>query len=336
VNSFIDVDAQYGPVRGLVKVNDKLLFFQPTAFGVLSVNERALFETASVSQLVLGTAGVLDRFDYSKTGEGASRREHITLTSNGLYWVDYLNRSMSSYSKGLEEISLMKGMDSWFRKNIKNVDSMKVWYDPEWKEVYLSDNTDLWTLSYNELTQSYTAFLGVNAKVAVNYYDQVLTTRDGTKMYRANDIGSARGYLDGTYYDSDVTVLINPSETDTSLFNNFQWFTEVTQDSNGADLPYDTINKMTLWNDYQHSGVVTLTSPTNIKRRMRKWRTQIPRALYKPDGVTTLKQNDRTTAQRDARFRDSHLFAKLSFTNSVTSKRLILHDIITSITQANM
>jgi len=336
VNSLIDVDAQYGPIRGLIKVNDMILFFQPTAFGVLSVNERALFESTSVSQLVLGTAGVLDRFDYSKTDMGASRREHITLTPNGLTWVDFLNKSMFNYTGGPEEISMMKGMDSWFRANIKNIDDMLMWYDPEWKEVYLSDNEDTWTLMYNELMKSYTAFYGVTARVAVNYFDQVLTTNDRTVMRRANDFASYRGWLDSVFVDSDITILINPSETDTSIYNNFNWYTEVTLDSDGSDAPYETIKEITLWNDYQHSGVVTLTVPTNVRRRSRKWRTQIPRALYKPDGVTTLKQNDRVTAQRDARFRDSHLFAKFSWDNTIVSKRFILHDIVTSITQANI
>ena len=40
-----------------------MLFFQPKAFGVLSINERALLQTQTIAQLSLGTSGILERFE---------------------------------------------------------------------------------------------------------------------------------------------------------------------------------------------------------------------------------------------------------------------------------
>ncbi|KKM84368.1 hypothetical protein LCGC14_1299880 [marine sediment metagenome] len=334
VNAYIDVDSQYGSITGLKKLNNKLLFFQPHAFGVLSVNERALFESGTVSQLSLGKSGILDRFDYAKTEIGLTQREHMFLTPNALYWLDFHNRSMIKFTGGPEEVSLMKGMDSWFRANILNETDMLMWYDPKWKEVCLSDSADVWTLAYNELTASFTSFLGVTARFSINYDDQTFTTNDRQNFRRANDIAEKRGYLDGAYHKSDITLLINPDESNIGIFNNFNWLIEVNLESDGSDLR-ETFNEITLWNDYQHSGVKTLVVGTNVKRRMRKWRLKIPRAIFKIDGTTTLKQNDRTTAQRDARFRDSYLLAKFSWTNASTSKKIVVHDIITSFTQSN-
>ena len=62
---------------------------------------------------------------------------------------------------------------------------------------------------------------------------------------------------------------------------------------------------------------------------MRKWRYTIPRVGYEKDGSTPKNRTD-------ARFRDTHLFAKLSYTNDANDRRFISHDLITSFTTSNM
>ncbi|MCK5640992.1 MAG: hypothetical protein KAJ19_09355, partial [Gammaproteobacteria bacterium] len=268
VNAYKDVDSQHGPITGLIKLNNKLVFFQPYAFGTLAVNEQALFETVNVSTLSLGTSGILDRFDYGKTKVGLSKREHMVLTPNALYWVDFIHKSFIKFTGGPEEISILTGVDSWFKSGIKNESDMIVWYDPEHKEVYLTDNSDNWTLAYNELTDAFVMFLSQYPEVVINYDKRVLTTNDWQNIRMQNDAYSHKGFLDGAYHKSDITLLVNPNESNIGIFNNFEWLTEV-KNSSGVELA-ETWNELTLWNDYQHSGVLTLTSGTNVKRRMRK------------------------------------------------------------------
>ena len=333
-NQYIEVDSQYGPLSALKVVNDRLLFFQTQAFGTLSVNERALIETQTVSQLSLGVADLLDRYDYGKTNIGCYHWRQLTLTPDALYWVDFLGKAAFKYSTGLQEVSLMKGMDSWFRENLINGDhdvaeGLHVFHDPDFKEVYIVDNDNDWGLIYNELTDSYVCFTDLQPTLAMNYLDKVLGASDGSYYsQRHNDEYARRGDLYDVNRELSVTLLVNPSGTDVGIFNNFEWLTEVF--NNDVDQPV-TWGNIKLWNDYQ--GIIAagfnLVVGQNVKRRMRKWRYTIPRATYNRSG-TVLNTNEKY-----ARFRDSHLFAKFSYTNTEDTRRFVAHDIITSHTISN-
>jgi len=336
-NQVIDVDPQYGPVTAVKLVNNRLLYFQDSAFGVVSVNDRALIETGNVSQLSLGVAGLLDRYDYAKTDIGCYHWRHLALTSNALYWVDLKGKAMYRYGKGPEELSLMKGMDSWFRDNIpdEQIDNkfihyqigagMSMWQDPEFKEIYLTDETGNYTLMYSEVTDSFVGFTDHDPSLVMNYLDKTLSFRLHGDIHRHNDFYSNRGYIYDAYRQISVTLLINPHPDDTAVFNNFEWLTEAT--TSGVDQP-ETWEIVHLWNDYQSTRPITLTVGDNVKRRMRKWRYIIPRSVELPDG------SPNPDGERYARMRDTHLFASFAYTGA-DDKEFIIHDIITSFTISN-
>jgi hypothetical protein len=305
----------------------------------LSVNERALLQTADVSQLSLGVSGVLERFDYAKTNVGCSHWRHLILTPNALYWVDALNQAMFQYTKGPEEISMMRGMNSWFRENIveykdmvTTIDgAMHVYYDPEYREVTVVDNTRQWGILYNEMTGSFVTFTDNQPFYTMNYLEKVLGTSGAfNNFHRHNDFAASRGMIYGNYREVSVTLLINPSESDIGIFNNFEWLTECFND----DLTYGLVDQsvtwdsLQMWNDYQNTGAITLTVGDNVKRRMRKWRFIIPRSTLKRSG---LQDSD----NRYARMRDTHLFAKFAYTNTEATRRFTMHDITTSVTISN-
>ena len=341
-DSFIEVDSQYGPLTALKTVTEKLCFFQPQAFGVVSVNERALLTTDSIAQLSLGQSGVLERYDYAKTDIGCSHWRHLVLTPNALYWIDAINQSMYKFTKGPQEISLMKGMDSWFRGNIterKDMstvigEAMHLFHDPEYKEVYLIDNTNQHGLIYNELTDAYVTMTSMQPDYAINYLEKVLGTA-GTfnQWHRHNDWNGTRGLIYGNYREISLTLLLNPSVSDVGVFNNFEWFTEsfiydVILGLQDQEVTWDSVQ---MWNDYQNTGLITLTVGDNIKRRMRKWRFTIPRAKFARNGVSPFATGD----SRYARMRDSHMFAKFAYLNDTADRRFTIHDITTSVTISN-
>ena len=339
-NQVIDVDPQYGPVKAVKVVNNRLLYFQDSAFGIVSVNDRALIETGSVSQLSLGVSGLLDRYDYAMTNVGCYHWRHLTLTPNALYWVDLKNKAMYRYGKGPEELSLMKGMDTWFRSTIpdedigdkkshyKIDDGMHLFHDPEYREVYfVVDDSD--TIIYNEVTNSFTTFSSINPHFTVNYLDKLLGIQVADDSFlRHNDFYAERGHLYGIQRSLSVTLLINPNPDNVAVFNNFEWLTEATL--NGIDQP-ETWYSIQAYNDYQDTGIIMLVPGDNVKRRMRKWRYTIPRGVRDKNGVLL------TDDQRYARMRDSYMMAKFTYLNvgSVPNKEFIVHDIITSYTISN-
>ena len=66
-NEFLEVDGQYGPITALELVNNNMIFFQPEGIGRLSINDRSLIQDDSGTALLLGTGGVLQRYDYIAT-----------------------------------------------------------------------------------------------------------------------------------------------------------------------------------------------------------------------------------------------------------------------------
>jgi hypothetical protein len=46
---------------------DRLIFWQENATGMLAVNERVVLNDQNDAQVVLGTGGVLERYDYFTT-----------------------------------------------------------------------------------------------------------------------------------------------------------------------------------------------------------------------------------------------------------------------------
>ena len=330
VNSHIDVDPQYGELIALMNINNQMLFFQPKAFGTLSINERALLQTSTISQLSLGTSGVLARFDYAKTEIGLSHRDHIVLSQNGLYWVDVINKAMYKFTGGPEEISLMKGMSSYFRTKLTGtlvLADILLFHDPAYKEISVVSSTigNQYHLVYNEITDSFTSFYTYYPKYVINYNDKVLSSDNRITFYRHNDSSANRcAFYGAAAVPFNITLIVNPSPNDTSVFSNLEWLTEV---YNGIDNIYnESFTSLRITNDYQDTGTVTLTYGSNLKRRMRRWRHVIGRALFTETGAGQ--------SRTDARIRDTYMKVKFEFSNAV-ARKFIVHDITTFFTLAN-
>jgi hypothetical protein len=107
--NYIDVDTKYGPITQLKKFNNSLMFWQQSAFGKLSVNERVQISTDSNTPIILGNGGILDRYDYIDTTSGMAKDQYCTTISNAaLYWWDAHNQEIKSYRTGNSVVRLSK------------------------------------------------------------------------------------------------------------------------------------------------------------------------------------------------------------------------------------
>jgi hypothetical protein len=57
--NYLDVDTRYGSITGLRLFKNKLIYWQESATGVLSVNERQLVQNVDDTTLMLGTGDTL-------------------------------------------------------------------------------------------------------------------------------------------------------------------------------------------------------------------------------------------------------------------------------------
>ena len=158
-NNFIDVDSRYGQITNLRLFKDKLLFWQDYASGVVSVNERTVLNDIDENQIVLGTGGVLQRFDYISTIHGMKPNQYEAETQSNTtqYWWDGYNKELLAYSGGMELMPLAK------LKNITNhinkhneVSHPSLSYDVKFNEL-ISNVVDGGAIAYNEYVQQFTS-----------------------------------------------------------------------------------------------------------------------------------------------------------------------------------
>lgn len=175
------------------------------------------------------------------------------------------------------------------------------------------------TIGYNEMLQSFESFYDYHPGMYLEYGRRLLSVSplNNSEMHQHN-VG-----LPGQYYDSIQstsklhTIFSQPADIN-KIWNNLSYVSEL-YDTAGVDVYNETMNRMQFFNNYQDTGVTTLSVGTNVKRRMRTWRAHIPR------------EQDRELS----RMRNPWLECILEYDNT-TGKRQVLHDLIYSFTPARM
>ena len=141
VSDYLDVDTQFGEITGMRKFKDKLFFWQKNAFGVATTNERSLIKDNNISTLVLGSAGILTRFDYISNANGFKKGVvgGITESESSLYWYDVDNAVMCVFDNQLSELSKIKGIQTMLNKNKYNITNhIPIVYDKKYNEILLT------------------------------------------------------------------------------------------------------------------------------------------------------------------------------------------------------
>ena len=182
---YLDVDNQYGKITNLKSFNDKLFFWQDSAFGVASVNDRSLITDNNISELTLGTGGILTRYDYITTGNGSSITNDGSITNSdfALYWHDRDKNELCQFSDTIHKLSKEKGVQTYLNAN-PNFVVHDAFYDNEFNEVRFCFNNR--TLVYNEYTQSFTSFYTENPNNHLKFSDKLLYIKDNIVMQTEN------------------------------------------------------------------------------------------------------------------------------------------------------
>jgi hypothetical protein len=168
------------------------------------------------------------------------------------------------------------------------------------------------TIVYNEMIDQFSAFYDHYPRHYVN---------DGRRFFSQNpdegygvfvhDFGERTVFYD-VYAPVKLHLVINPKGDHTKVFNNLEFFTEV-EDANGDDVFDETFTKVRYYNEYQDTQENDLTSE-NLRRRMRTWRTAIPR----------------DSNGSNSRIRNPYMQLELEYQRPTDDdKRLVIHDIIT-------
>lgn len=336
VNEYIEVNGKYGPINKITTFKDRLMYLQDKGIGVAAVNDRALINDQTGAQMVLGTGGVLDNYQYISEKTGTTQQFSVVESAYNLYYYDAVNARIMKYGPAQQGYSLgtvsdVKGLNSFFNESVSrelittdltlNKQSQAVGvhsvFDTRYNRVFFTflqpTTFEDFTISYNEFTDAFESFYDFTPNLYINNGNRVISVdpTSNSDAYLHNE--GVYGEFYGDSFDSEVTLILAPEADFTKIFNNLEFNSEVTIP--GTNFTQETINTLEAYNDYQTTGVITLVADTNIRRRMRKWRYAFDRDILSTD--------------QDARLRDTHILLKLTYNNN-NDKRLVLHDIIFS------
>ena len=101
VTGTLDADTRFGEITHMRLFKDALIFWQKEATGIVSVNERVIVQDMNDTNLLLGTGGVLQRFDYLSTKYGM-QKPYIAETQSDttLYFWDAYKKEILAYAGG--------------------------------------------------------------------------------------------------------------------------------------------------------------------------------------------------------------------------------------------
>lgn len=280
--NFLDVDTRKGPITGLRTFKNQLVFWQEYAAGVLSVNERSVISDESNMPLILGSGGVLTRFDYFTNVNGMHEDDYSDAQSNTtLYWWDRANKSIVGYSGGQDaiELSKIKFVQNYLNKNQPTNDPVLT-YDNKTKEVVANvvdgTNHEKGSLVYNEHLGHFTSLYTIKPKHKVELPDTTLFTT-GNIVYEWNKLNNDRVYGFGEQIYPYLKHIVNHAGQYTKVFDNAEFAGRVYGGDKNSNPNKDAFEPLTLrfTTPLKQEGI--LKGKNNIENREYNFRYVIPR-----------------------------------------------------------
>lgn len=360
---FEDVNGQYGPINNLQILKDNVFGLQDKGVFYIPINQQELINSNSGSSLKLGTGEKLGKPIYLTSTGGCKHQFGNINTEKGIYYFDIDNLKLNRITSINEEVSVIAGLDSYFKNNLKglirktdkpnynygiiathdqnNHDVLFTFHDivaiSKQNLTSVQDtNPNSETLAFNELTQSFTSYYDYFPSLYINDKTHVLTTYRSTINTTLSDLwmqGTGNpGQFCNIQYPSSLQFLIAFKLKEVTT-ENFAFVTEV-KDLNGIEINGETFNEIRVSNNYQNSDYIPLIVGTNLKKEKRNWQLSCPRTAVIqtiPNPDIFLAANLNQAQLFKAKFKGQWIMVDLKFPNIINNsfKKLILAKIST-------
>jgi hypothetical protein len=293
-----DVESAYGPINNLIIFQDKMFYFQDKGFGVAQVDEQKLVKSGdnTAADLVLGSSGILERYDYISTKTGTRHQFSMSVSDYSIIWFDAYARKMYRYKpSGLEPVSDIKGLNAYLYNKLYGVlqtsdnpyrfRGIHSTYDFRHNEFYMTflDNSQdvplHITLVYNDLLDGYVGEYTHYPKVYINDKLNIFSPNPNVVLgteYEELFIHNYGNYV--TFYDqspdfSSLSFILNSNPTIEKVLNNLEFAVEAFKPNRlGTYDPqydavaqidfYDFFDDMRIYDNYQNTDWFTLISNT--------------------------------------------------------------------------
>lgn len=239
--NYLDVDSKYGAITNMRTFKNQLVFWQQTATGVLSVNERVQIAVESNLPLALGTGGVLERFDYLTTTNGMKENQYADAQSdNTLYWWDYDNNTICAYTRGSVPVQLSKVKqvqnllnranknDALIASDIEHSKYPLLIYDNKYNEVLFKlgklDNTDSDnTLVYSEQQQAFTSIYDINPQCYFDINGKLMFLHSSDMYFWNEGDNQASFEFDETGLKPYLKYVVNNQSNAVKVYDNVEF-----------------------------------------------------------------------------------------------------------------
>lgn len=296
--SVFDLDGDKGKLNAIRKINNDLYCFQDSGISRLLYNSRVQVNTSDGVPIEIANSSKLQDKQYLSDSIGCQNKWAIKSTPSGIYFVDTYNGELYRINdKGITPISQNK-FKNYFTKLSPNVwspslwnynnaedfvDSIKLEYDSTTSDLYII-NKDT-ALAYNELLGEFTSFYDYGSILYwINLEDKSLQIyNDG--MYEAykGDYGTFKGKRNSS---AIIEFIANGDFDSDKIFETIEFTTNDIAKINNWKANYYPFDTLEVSNEYQRGK--NEASSTNVKKKFRTWRWQIPRNSKKnEDGIIT-------------------------------------------------
>lgn len=279
-DNFIDIESKYGELKILITNNNELLFYQPDAFGVISLDNKTLIPDSTGEMISVGTGGVLDRFDYKSNGIGSSHKFSFSKSSTEISWFDIKNKLLYKYGNGITPLT---GMNGYISKNTvdlfdndnpyKNLGITST-YDFKYKQFIYTvlKETNSFTISYSDVINNFHSFYSFLPSYYINDRLNILSGLSEDDDIYIHDKGIRQQFY-GTNYPMILNILINDNPDKEKIYDNLIVHSELYGSTNNSI--DQTFNTLRCYNDYQNTSYVPLVRHKNLDRVKRDWKMTI-------------------------------------------------------------
>lgn len=279
--SSYNLDGDKGPLNSIINYNDSLLTFQDTGIARIMYNDRVQVSSSDGVPIEIMNSQKVSGRQYLSNTIGCSNKKTIQITPNGVYFIDSNSKDLFTFYNGISSLTKAKGFNNYLHD--KDLSQFKTFYDKKLKDVYFVNNTEC--LDFNEQLNEFEGFYDYgNTNYMFNLNDSFISISGNTiwKQY-AGDYNM----FYGKYKPFWLTLISNDGNVD-KTFNTVEFEADSWDKSN--NLMSDTFDHLSTWDEYQ-IGESNLRSInlnnyyhfSNLKRKFRIWRANIPRELKLKD-----------------------------------------------------
>ena len=302
-NDSIEVTGNFGPINRIMNFGGKVFFYQDSAVGITTIDERVVLNDSSGQELTIGQGGVFPDYTYISVVTGSSHQFSVINTERYIYhWDARLKKIYRTNQEGCIPISDLNGMSSWFHNLVGEQLSTDItlrsdelggpvgvhavpdyrynrvlftFLDPEWDTT--SDTKQPgFTVSFNEMFNSFESFYSFVPGIYLQYGRRLLSATPGDlNAGWEHNVSTSRGSFYGTTYDSVLETILGEGGSITKTFDTLQW--QGTMTNNDGEDVQQTFSSLRVYNEFQDTGVHALVPGDNLKRHLRLWRTLVPR-----------------------------------------------------------